>query len=249
MSVTSRLISAGRSDVGRKRLENEDRILIDPERGIYLVVDGLGGRAAGEHAARIAEEIIRMRLARQTGTTVKRVREAFALASTEIFEAASEDSQLAGMACVATLAVIEDERVTVCHVGDSRLYLLEPGSMKKVTHDHSPVGEREDAGELSEDAAMLHPRRNEVYRDLGSAPHSPDDTDFVEIQEFDLPHSSALLLCSDGLTDQVPAEKIRCRDRTTCRRSGVRSCRFDRSGQPGRRQRQCIRCPGRDSGV
>ena len=209
MSVTSRLISAGRSDVGRKRLENEDRILMDPERGIYLVVDGLGGHAAGERAARIAEEIISMRLIRQTGTTVKRVREAFALASTEIFAAAAEDSQLAGMACVATLAVIEDDRVTVGHVGDSRLYLLEPGSMRKVTHDHSPVGEREDAGELSEDAAMLHPRRNEVFRDLGSAPHGPDDPDFVEIQQFDLPPSSALLLCSDGLTDQVPAEKIR----------------------------------------
>ena len=209
MSVTSRLISAGRSDVGRKRVENEDRILIDPERGVYLVIDGLGGHAAGERAARIAEEIISMRLARQTGTTVKRVREAFALASTEIFAAAAEDNQLAGMACVATLAVIEDDRVTVGHVGDSRLYMLEPGNMRKVTHDHSPVGEREDAGELSEDAAMLHPRRNEVYRDLGSAPHGPDDPDFVEIQQFDLPHASALLLCSDGLTDQVPAEKIR----------------------------------------
>lgn len=209
MSVTSRLISAGHSDVGRKRHENEDRIFIDSERGIYLVIDGLGGHAAGERAARIAEEIISMRLARQTGTTVKRVREAFALASTEIFEAASGNNQLAGMACVATLAVVEDDRVTVGHVGDSRLYLLEPGSMRKVTHDHSPVGEREDAGELSEEAAMLHPRRNEVFRDLGSATHGPDDPDFVEIQQFDLPHSSALLLCSDGLTDQVPADKIR----------------------------------------
>src|SRR5438270_10665875 len=159
MAVTSRLISAGQSDVGRKRVENEDRIFIDPDRGIYLVVDGLGGHSAGERAARIAEEIISMRLARQTGTTVKRVREAFALASTEIFHAASQDNQLAGMACVATLAVIEDDRVTVGHVGDSRLYLLETGSMKKVTHDQSPVGEKEDAGELSEDAAMLHPRR------------------------------------------------------------------------------------------
>src|SRR3954447_20414834 len=209
MSVTSRLISAGHSDVGRKRVGNEDRIFIDPERGVYLVIDGLGGHAAGERAARIAEEIISMRLARQTGTTVKRVREAFALASTEIFDAAAEDNQLAGMACVATLAVIEDDKVTVGHVGDSRLYLLESGSMTKMTHDHSRVGEREDAGELSEGEAMLHPRRNEVYRDLGSAPHGPDDADFVEIQEFDLPHPSALLLCSDGLTDQVPAEKIR----------------------------------------
>jgi PPM family protein phosphatase len=209
MSVTSRLISAGRSDVGRKRLENEDQIFIDIEHGIYLVVDGLGGHAAGERAARIATEIITMRLARQTGTTVIRVREAFALASTEIFEAASNDDQLTGMACVATLAVIDDDRVTVGHVGDSRLYLLEPGTIRKMTHDHSPVGEREDSGELSEGAAMLHPRRNEVYRDLGSAPHGPDDPDFVEIQQFDLPRSSALLLCSDGLTDQVPAEKIR----------------------------------------
>ena len=209
MTVTSRLISAGHSDVGRKRVENEDRILIDPERGIYLVVDGVGGHAAGEQAARIAADIISSRLARQTGTTVKRVREAFALASTEIFETAARDPGLTGMACVATLAVIEDDRVTVGHVGDSRLYMLEPGSIRKATHDHSPVGEREDAGELSENAAMLHPRRNEVYRDLGSSPHAPDDPDFVEIQEFDLPPSSALLLCSDGLTDQVPADEIR----------------------------------------
>jgi parallel beta-helix repeat protein len=209
MAVTSRLISAGSSDVGRKRFENEDRILIDSDRGIYLVVDGIGGHAAGEQAARIAADIIGMRLGRQTGTTVNRVREAFALASTEIFEMASRDRNLAGMACVATLAVIEDDHVTVGHVGDSRLYLLEPGAIRKVTRDHSPVGEREDAGELSEDAAMLHPRRNEVYRDLGSAPHGPDDPEFVEIQEFDLPPSSALLLCSDGLTDQVPADEVR----------------------------------------
>ncbi len=209
MSVTARLISAGRSDVGRHRVENEDRIFIDTERGVYLVVDGLGGHAAGERAARIAEEIIRMRLARQTGTTATRVREAFALASTEIFQVASGNNELAGMACVATLAVIEDDQVTVGHVGDSRLYLLEPGSMRKMTHDHSPVGEKEDAGELSEDAAMRHPRRNEVYRDMGSAPHGPYDTDFVEIQQFQLPPASALLLCSDGLTDQVPAQKIR----------------------------------------
>lgn len=209
MTVTSRLISAGHSDVGRKRVENEDRIVMDPQRGIYLVVDGVGGHAAGERAAAVAADIISMRLARQTGSTVKRVREAFALASTEIFETASRDGGLTGMACVATLAIIEDDRVTVGHVGDSRLYLLEPGTIRKVTHDHSPVGEREDAGELSENAAMLHPRRNEVYRDLGTFPHGPDDPDFVEIQQFDLPSSSALLLCSDGLTDQVPAEEIR----------------------------------------
>jgi len=209
MAVISRLIAAGHSDVGRKRVDNEDRILIDAARGIYLVVDGVGGHAAGERAAKVASDIIEMRLARQTGTPERRVREAFALASTEIFELAEREPELKGMACVATLALVEAKTVTVGHVGDSRLYLLQPGSITKVTHDHSPVREMEDSGQLDEEAAMHHPRRNEIFRDLGSASHAPDDLDFMEIQVFDLPESSALLLCSDGLTDQIPVQAIR----------------------------------------
>ncbi len=207
--MTSRLKAAGHSDKGRTRARNEDRIVVDLRRGFYLVVDGMGGQAAGERAAEVAANIIAMRLARRTGAPAKRVREAFALASTEIFELAARDPELKGMACVATLALIEAEQVVVGHVGDSRLYLLEPGRIGKVTRDHSPVGEMEDTGQLSEVAAMQHSRRNEVYRDLGSAPHAPDDPDFVEIHTFVLPESSALLLCSDGLTDQVPAQEIR----------------------------------------
>ena len=207
--MPSRLIAAGRSDTGRTRSNNEDRILVDIPGGIYLVVDGMGGQAAGERAAEVAAKIIPMRLSRQTGKTEKRVREAFALASTEIHDLAEQEPELKGMACVATLALVEGDRVVIGHVGDSRLYLLEPNTIRKVTSDHSPVGELEDAGKLSEEAAMHHPRRNEVYRDLGSAPHTPDDPDFVEVHSFVLPDRSALLLCSDGLTDQVPAQRIR----------------------------------------
>ena len=197
------------SDVGRKRTENEDRFFIDAQRGIFLVVDGLGGHAAGERAAEIAVDIISTRLSRRTGASDKRIQEAFALASTEIFEAASRHPEWAGMACVATVALIEEDQVTVGHVGDSRLYLLTPGKMEKITRDHSPVGELEDSQRLSEDAAMRHPRRSEVYRDLGSTAHTPNDTDFVEIHSFALPQPAALLLCSDGLTDQVTAADIR----------------------------------------
>ena len=204
-----RLIAAGSSDTGRTRSNNEDRILVDVPRGLYLVVDGMGGQAAGERAAEVAANIIGMRLSRQTGDAEKRVREAFALASTEIHDLAEQEPELKGMACVATLALVEGDRVVVGHVGDSRLYLLEPNTIRKVTSDHSPVGEMEDAGKLSEEAAMHHPRRNEVYRDLGSAPHAPDDPDFVEVHSFSLPDCSALLICSDGLTDQVPAQRIR----------------------------------------
>lgn len=209
MFATSQLLIGGHSDLGRKRTENEDRFFIDGQRGIFLVVDGLGGHAAGERAAEIAVDIIATRLSRRTGAIDKRIQEAFALASTEIFEAASRHPEWAGMACVATVALIEEDQVTVGHVGDSRLYLLTPGKIEKITRDHSPVGELEDSQRLSEDAAMRHPRRNEVYRDLGSTAHTPNDTDFVEIHSFALPQPAALLLCSDGLTDQMTADDIR----------------------------------------
>src|ERR1700735_1779883 len=115
MLATSQLLVGGHSDVGRKRPENEDRFFIDAQRGIFLVVDGVGG----ERAAEIAVDIIPTRLSRRTGASDKRIQEAFALASTEIFEAASRHPEWAGMACVATVALIEENEVTRRHVGDS----------------------------------------------------------------------------------------------------------------------------------
>jgi len=112
------------------------------------------------------------------------------------------------MACVLTVAVVDKGFVVVGHVGDSRLYKLKYGSIAKITRDHSPVGEREDAGELNEIEAMTHPRRNEVFRDVGSREHAPDDPDFIEIQRIPFEPDSALLLCSDGLSDVIPSDQI-----------------------------------------
>lgn len=203
MPVRLQLRSAADSDMGRRRTNNEDRLLHDPGRGIYAVIDGVGGHAAGEHAAETAVEVLRERLARQTGTPEERLREAIALANNEIFRLSQTNPEWTGMACVLTAAVIEDDMVTVGHVGDSRLYLARPGEIRKITHDHSPVGEREDRGELSEAAAMRHPRRNEIFRDVGTAEKSPDDPAFIEIITFPMPSDGALLLCSDGLSDLV----------------------------------------------
>jgi serine/threonine protein phosphatase PrpC len=209
MAVRSRLHSAFGSDTGRRRTNNEDRYFVDAERGIFAVVDGVGGHAAGEHAAETAVEVLRERLQRPTGTPEERLREAITLANNEIFRLAHTRPDWAGMACVLTVALIEDDVVTVGHVGDSRLYLLEPGVIEKKTHDHSPVGEREDRGELEELDAMRHVRRNEIYRDVGSVERVPDDPAFIEIQSFPLPDDGALLLCSDGLTDLITREEIR----------------------------------------
>ena len=112
------------------------------------------------------------------------------------------------MACVLTAAVIRDGRATIGHVGDTRLYKLRAGAIEKVTRDHSPVGEREDAHELSEQHAMQHPRRNEVYRDVGSELHDARDPDFIDIQEIVVERDAALLFCSDGLTDLVDSVSI-----------------------------------------
>ena len=101
-----------------------------------------------------------------------------------------------------------DGRAIVGHVGDTRLYKLRRGRIEKVTRDHSPVGEREDAREISELEAMQHPRRNEVYRDVGSEPHEPADPDFIDVQEIPFEPDAALLLCSDGLTDLVDSASI-----------------------------------------
>jgi len=203
MAVRVQLRSAVGSDMGRRRTNNEDRYLYDPDHGIFAVVDGVGGHAAGEHAAETAVEVLRERLARQTGTPEERLREAIALANNEIYRLAQAQPEWHGMACVLTAAVVEDDVVTVGHVGDSRLYLARPGEIRKITHDHSPVGEREDSGELDEISAMHHPRRNEIFRDVGTAEKSPDDPAFIEIQSCQMPPDGAILICSDGLSDLV----------------------------------------------
>ena len=137
-----------------------------------------------------------------------RVREAITLANREILLKAQSDPALAGMACVLTLAVLEGEELTIGHVGDSRLYRLDARGISKITHDHSPVGELEDAREISETEAMRDDRRNEVYRDVGSEPHAPDDPEFVELHEIPFDPGEALLLCSDGLSDLVESAAI-----------------------------------------
>jgi PPM family protein phosphatase len=207
--VKTKIKAAGASDTGRVRHNNEDAWYIDADRGIYLVVDGIGGQAAGEKAAEIAIECVRARLERPAGAAEERIREAIAIANHEILRQARANPEWDGMACVLTLAVLENSSAVIGHVGDSRLYEIRGGAIRKVTHDHSPVGEMEDAGELSEAEAMRHPRRNEVFRDVGSEEHAPGDPGFIEVARIPFAGDSALLLCSDGLSDLVPSAEIR----------------------------------------
>jgi PPM family protein phosphatase len=208
--VTTTLQAGAATDTGLLRSHNEDRYWMDPDAGIFLVVDGMGGQAAGELAAETALRAIRECLAERTGDSAEdRLRDAIVRANNRIFALGQEHPGLAGMGCVLTLALVEDGRITIGHVGDSRLYLIRKGAIRKLTSDHSPVGESEDAGEIDEHDAMQHPRRNEVFRDVGSRPRSAYEDGFIDILTCDFPDDAAILLCSDGLTDHVTSQEIR----------------------------------------
>lgn len=208
METVRAIFAAGGTDAGLLRDVNEDRFHVDASRGLFIVIDGVGGQAAGGKAADIALSMLRERLERETGPVADRVREAITIANNEIYRLASTRPAWNGMACVLTVAVVTDGRATIGHVGDTRLYKLRDGAMEKITRDHSPVGEREDAHALSEREAMRHPRRHEVYRDVGSDSHAPADPDFIDVLEIPFEPDAALLLCSDGLTDLVDSASI-----------------------------------------
>lgn len=196
------------SDPGLERSINEDRVLVDDARGVFMVVDGLGGHAAGETAAETAVEVIGRELSAAGTVNEAVIRKAITAANNEIFRLSDANASWRGMACVLTLAVAVGDHFLIGHVGDSRLYMFWNGKLQKVTLDHSPVGEMEDAGDITEEQAMKHPRRNEVFRDVGSFPHNPDDARFIEVKQIAFHPDAALLICSDGLSDLVKAADI-----------------------------------------
>ena len=202
------LAGAWHSHPGQVRQNNEDLPIFQPQLGVYGVIDGMGGQAAGEVAAAIAQEVIVERFARPLGTPAERVREAIALANNEIAKQAEVAPQRHGMACVVTVGVMNGRTITLGHVGDSRAYKISPAAMIKLTHDHSPVGVREDARELTELDAMEHPRRNEVFREVGGVARDKDAEGFVDVSEVSVENDCALLFCTDGLTDMVPSLNI-----------------------------------------
>jgi len=208
MSTAARWHSGVSTDAGPTRTNNEDRVYADDANGIFLVIDGLGGHAAGEKAAEVALGVINRELGEETADPERRARRAITAANNEIFRLAEQQPEWRGMACVLTLVLLNGDRLTAAHVGDSRLYLLWSGTLRKLTSDHSPVGELEDLGQLTETEAMQHPRRHEVFRDVGSRLREPDEPDFVEIRSLPFHPAAALLLCTDGLTDVLTATEI-----------------------------------------
>ncbi len=184
-----------RTDVGLVRDHNEDSYLL--QAPLFCVSDGMGGHAAGEVASRITVET----LAQETPATPNDVQlgECIEKANLAIINAAENGEGKPGMGCTATAVCINENMMSVGHVGDSRCYVLHAGKLVRVTHDHSFVEELVDAGEITADEARIHPSRSVITRALGSDPDMYADHFLIDVNEGD-----RIIVCSDGLNSMVP---------------------------------------------
>ncbi|WP_373513161.1 PP2C family serine/threonine-protein phosphatase [Persicitalea sp.] len=206
---------AGQTDTGQRRTDNQDTFICSSvwskSSALLAVIDGVGGYAGGEQAAAIAKKSIEKYMATPNGDPLSMLREAVVFANNQIDTQRQQDDQLAQMCCVLTTAVADIQlgKLYFVHVGDTRLYRYRQGRLEKLTNDHSLVGMREDANELTEGEAMRHPRRNEILREIGLAAHRVDDPDFLESGETSFQPGDQLLLCSDGLTDMITQAQVK----------------------------------------
>jgi protein phosphatase len=198
---------AARTDVGLIRSGNEDNYAVAPDRGVFIVADGMGGHAAGEVASEMVVSGINRDLGSFKGSTldeaVGRVTAAIRSANAAIFERTLVEHDKRGMGTTATVLVLHSNRYLVGHVGDSRAYLLRDTVFHQLTKDHSYVQEQVDAGYLTPEQARTHPYSNVITRCVGASGDVVPDIFSGTCREGDV-----FLLASDGLTGMVEDEAL-----------------------------------------
>jgi serine/threonine protein phosphatase PrpC len=212
-----RIVSGGRSDVGQQRANNEDCFRMVQPLNLYVVSDGMGGEAHGEIASAMAvETVVKTCMGEETGTVAASTEthpewsdktrllfKAAQLANKKIYESAEANPQQQGMGATLTAAWINEEKLSVVHVGDSRVYLLRSGVLQQLTSDHSLVAEQVRRGILTAAEAEHSELQSVLLRALGTQPEIE-----VDAEEHTLFPDDILLLCSDGLTRMVAEQKI-----------------------------------------
>jgi len=213
----SSLEMIGVTDTGMVREHNEDCFLVVPESGVAILADGMGGHLAGEVASAMAvEQVIQHLLQAFAGARPDKQRsldgrspessalvEAIKTANAAIHAASMAKPEQAGMGTTIVAATFSDQRLTVAHVGDSRLYRYRHGVLAQVTEDHSMVQELLRRGLITPEEARTSVNRNLVTRALGVDPAVE-----VDINEHPFEDGDVYLLCSDGLNDVLTDEEI-----------------------------------------
>lgn len=214
-----RVLSAGLTDVGRKRNHNEDSFLIDDQLQLFVVADGMGGHAGGGTASRIAVETIDRELrkiAEQDSTPFKvatnlqdsplpeYLRTAVERACGEIFKAAQDDPRLNGMGTTVISLLVRGNHALFAHVGDSRAYLIRGELIQQISEDHSLVNEQIKAGMITPEEAKHSRYKNIITRSVGF-----EEEVQVDVMGLLSEAGDAFVLCSDGLANLVEDKEIR----------------------------------------
>ena len=202
--MTLALRYAVRSDVGLLREGNEDSAYAGPH--LLAIADGMGGHAAGEVASSVAIEALRDldRDDMPADRMLDALADAVAAANNELHERSVLDPRVEGMGTTLTALLWSGGTIAICHIGDSRAYLLRDGDFRQITRDHTLVQSLVDDGRLTQAQAATHPQRSLVMRALQSGTEAEPDLSTLPAKAGD-----RLMLCSDGLSDVVTEATLR----------------------------------------
>ncbi len=189
------------SDLGLQRQGNEDNYFV--RAPLFVVADGMGGAQSGEVASEMAVEAFGDGVPDGNSPSEGLV-QIIETANRRIHERSRAEQQRAGMGTTVTAAYVGEDAVTVAHVGDSRCYLVRDGELRRLTVDHSLVGDLVRLGKLTEEQAEQHPQRSVITRALGPEPHVQVDVEAFEAKAGDL-----FMVCSDGLTAMVREDRLK----------------------------------------
>ncbi|MFL5319129.1 MAG: Stp1/IreP family PP2C-type Ser/Thr phosphatase [Myxococcaceae bacterium] len=223
MATTARrtkVVSAGLTDVGRKRQHNEDSYLIDEELHLFVVADGMGGHAGGGTASRIAVETIDRELRKirdskenpfggsggqqlQDSAVPEAIRSAVERACLAIFQEAQNDARLQGMGTTVISLLVHEEYAFFAHVGDSRAYLVRGDLIQQISEDHSLVNEQIKAGMITAEEAKHSRYKNIITRSVGF-----EEEVQVDVMGLVTEPGDFFILCSDGLANMVEDKEL-----------------------------------------
>jgi len=200
--MTLALRYAVRSDVGLLREGNEDSAYAGPR--LLVIADGMGGHAAGEVASAVAIAALAGLDHQVPGADLlDPLADAVARANTTLHDMSAADPAVEGMGTTLTAMLWQDARVALCHIGDSRAFLLRDGDFHQITRDHTLVQSLVDDGRLTPEAAATHPQRSLLLRALDGRTEAEPDLSILEVRVGD-----RYMLCSDGLSDVVTEQTL-----------------------------------------
>lgn len=195
------MISLGISKTGLVRQRNEDRFYA--QGPLLIVADGMGGYTGGEYASTMVVDTIAEVVNEATEMSADVLQNAILQANRMVYEKSQSYKELEGMGTTAVVAYVQEDTLYWAHVGDSRLYIYGSEGLRRVTKDHSMVQQLVEAGTITEEEVIHHPKRNMLTRAIGVYETVEVDTGVVEVHQND-----RILLCSDGLSGYIEESKI-----------------------------------------